>query len=170
MLKTPKAAKWLCRHLCGVNGPGRRFSTARKMRRTLGWWLLHAWGPKNVPNASSAVDPETKARLLDALADCWLHSWESIYGSLINCMMEYRPWSDLERLRAAGMPILFLHGDQDSLAPIKGARRAAACGGWKLQEYAGGTHALCLTNAEELGQQIAHFLSDEQKVSRDNSE
>ena len=171
MLKIPRIARWLCRRLCGINGPGRRFSTARKMQRALGWMLLHAWGPKNIPNAPSAViDPETKARLLDALADSWLHSWESLYGSLINCLMEYRPWSDLERLRSAGMPILFLHGDQDTLAPITGVRRAEAYGGWKLQEYAGGTHALCFTHPEALSQQIAHFLSDEPSTSQLNLE
>ena len=63
------------------------------------------------------------------------------------------------------MPILFLHGDRDAVAPIAHVREAAAYSGWQLQEYSDATHALALTHAPLVDQQVAQFLAVQQQVS-----
>lgn len=165
MLRYPDVARALCRRLCGKAGPGRRFSTSARFQRTLGWALLRAYGPRKTPGPGvlpPAQATQATAGLLDELADCWLHSWKSLHGSLVHCIVEHRAFPDLARLHAAQMPILFLHGDHDAVAPIARVCDAASDGGWQLQEYTGATHALALTHAPLLGQRVARFLALEQ--------
>jgi pimeloyl-ACP methyl ester carboxylesterase len=119
-----------------------------------------------IAGTSSVTTVEhVEARLGDGLADCWLHSWESLYGSFLHCIVARRAWPDLERLRAARIPILFLHGDRDALAPIARVREASECGGWTLHEYPDAVHALNLTHATAVGRDVGHFLIEQAAMS-----
>ena len=56
---------------------------------------------------------------------CWLHSWESMHGSLLRCIMEYNIWPELEQVRDRDIPLFFIHGECDTIAPIERVRLAA---------------------------------------------
>jgi len=163
MLHAPWAARVLCRTICGQRVPARRLSTARRFGPLLARVLASSYGLGSVDAVRSKdADPkDVHARLLDGLADCWLHSWPSLYGSFLHCIVERRAGPDLERLRARRMPLLFLHGDRDLTAPIGRARESAAFGGWALEEYRGGTHALVATHASAVGRRLASFIDDQ---------
>jgi pimeloyl-ACP methyl ester carboxylesterase len=66
--------------------------------------------------------PDMPREILDDLV---LHTWRSSTSTLWEGIYRYDLARDAERLPAA-LPVLLLHGDRDTTAPLEGARRLAA--------------------------------------------
>ena len=161
MLRTPWLAQKSCHVLCGTTGPGYRISRIRRARNFFGRGALWMFGLGGLRPVADADDRSlAQEGLLEAFEDVWLHSWESLNSSLRHGIVARQAWGDLERLRARGMPLLFLHGDRDALAPIVRARQAAGFGGWPLREYPRATHALTVSHTGSVGREIARFITE----------
>lgn len=169
ILNTPWMAEAACHALCGAHGPARRISAAQALGGVFGWGALRMYGLRSwlpgapVPPDADPLD-ECRVGLLEAFEDCWLHSWPSLYNSIRYSIVEHDAWADLARLRAANIPACFLHGDKDDLAPIAGARAAAAYGAWPLREYPRATHALSISHSRSVGAEIARFVAQADAV------
>jgi pimeloyl-ACP methyl ester carboxylesterase len=161
MLQTPWLAKPLTRLMCGPEGLGVRLSGVHFLRRAYTWALVHGYGPKPAPGGEALASPtDVEAGLLCGLEVCWLHCWESVSRSLEHCIIQHRAWPDLERLRDLDVPLLFIHGDQDALAPVQHVRSAARLCRWPVIEYAGASHSLAMTHAPALNRALAdHFTA-----------
>lgn len=61
----------------------------------------------------------------EVVDDLVLHTWRSSTSTLWDGIYRYDLARDAERLPAA-LPVLLLHGDRDTTAPLEGARRLAA--------------------------------------------
>ena len=169
ILNAPWMAEAACHALCGAHGPARRISAAQTLSGVFGWGALQMYGLRSLlpgvpipPDADSME--QCRAGLLEAFEDCWLPSWPSLYNSMRYSIVEHDAWSDLERLRGANIPVCFLHGDKDDLAPIAGARAAATYGGWPLREYPRATHALSISHSRAVGAEIARFVAQADAV------
>lgn len=66
----------------------------------------------------------------------------------------------LERLRAAGMPVLVLHGDRDPVVPLAAARDTAAVTGGELVVVHHAGHSWLLEDPETVRAITADLLSD----------
>jgi pimeloyl-ACP methyl ester carboxylesterase len=162
MLVAPGLARMINQVLCGVDGLGARLSTARHFQRAYTWALVHGYGPRPAPSGEAVASPrDVEAGLLRGMEACWLHCWESMYLSLLRCIVEYRIWPDIERIRERRIPLFFIHGDQDTIAPVERVRMAASLGSWPTLEYAGAAHSLALTHAPALTSAlVSHFTRD----------
>ncbi|HEX6122575.1 MAG TPA: alpha/beta fold hydrolase [Ktedonobacterales bacterium] len=160
MLVAPRLARLVNQALSGADGLGARLSRVRRFQRAYMWALVHGYGPRPAPGGEALAAPrDVEAGLLRGLEVCWLHCWDAMYLSLRRCIVEYRIWPDIERIRAHRIPLLFIHGDQDSIAPVERIRMAAALGHWPTIEYAGAAHSLALTHAPTLADALAgHFM------------
>jgi pimeloyl-ACP methyl ester carboxylesterase len=166
MLVAPGLARLVNRLLSGTEGLGARLSAVRRLQRAYLWALVHGYGPRPAPGGEALASPrDVEAGLLRGLEACWLHSWESMYLSLRRCIVEYRIWPDIERLRDHQIPLLFIHGDQDILAPVERVRMAAGLGAWPTIEYAGAAHSLALTHAPALARALTHHFTEGRGLS-----
>ncbi len=165
ILRTPWMAAAMYRAFSGAHGLGHRMSGARGLQGLFGWGALQMYGIISLA-PGVPVPPDTdpldlaRAGLLEAFEDSWLPSWPSLYNSIRYSIIEYDAWADLALLRATHIPVSFLHGDKDDLAPIAGARAAAAYGGWPLREYPRATHALSISHGRSVGAEIARFVTE----------
>jgi pimeloyl-ACP methyl ester carboxylesterase len=159
MLRTPLMARIVCERVAGEAGPARRLYAAPRLHALVGQAMLRTNGPRAVVGMpDTAGQAEVWTRLVDGLADTWLHSWEPIYRSLLRIVAEHNAWPDLDDVRRIGIPLLLLSGDADAVAPIWRTREVASYGGWPLHEVAGAAHSVYLTHAPKVGEQVARFI------------
>ncbi|MBF6590287.1 MAG: alpha/beta fold hydrolase [Ktedonobacterales bacterium] len=161
MLRAPALGWALTRLTCGSDGLGVRLSAVRSFQRLYIWALVHGYGPRPAPGGEAlASRADVEKGLLCGMELCWLHSWEAVYRSLLRCIVDYSSWPDLARARMNKLPVIFIHGDQDTIAPVTRARLAAAVGPWPIIEYAGAAHSLALTHAHALNRELARHLAE----------
>ncbi len=160
-LRAPRLASLLTHVTCGAEGLGARVSRVQRLRRAYTWLLVNGYGPRPAPGGEAVATPaDVEAGLLCGLEVCWLHSWESMYQSLMRCIVDYNIWPELEQVRDLGIPLRFIHGDHDAIAPVERVRLAAQLGHWPVHEYAGAAHSLAMTHAPALRQALASYLTE----------
>ncbi len=92
--------------------------------------------------------------------DLVLHTWLSSVSTIWDGIYRYDARGDADRL-PVGLPVRLLHGDQDSTAPLDGARRlASGRPGWALQILAGVDHHPMLRDPARCRRAIADFVGD----------
>lgn len=92
--------------------------------------------------------------------DLVLHTWLSSISTIWDGIYRYDASRDADRL-PPGVPVLVLHGDQDTTAPLEGVRRlAAGRPGWEVQVLAGVDHHAVLRAPERCWRAIADFVRD----------
>jgi non-heme chloroperoxidase len=67
-----------------------------------------------------------------------------------------------EDLRRFNVPTLFIHGDDDRIVPLAAASAAASkrVRNATLKVYAGGSHGICMTQADRVNADLLSFLED----------
>lgn len=92
--------------------------------------------------------------------DLVLHTWLSSTSTIWDGIYRYDPSPDAARLPAE-LPVLLLHGDRDTTAPLGGASRLAAKRpGWELRVLAGADHHPFLRDPATCRAVIASFARD----------
>lgn len=98
--------------------------------------------------------------------DLALHTWLSSVSTLWDGIYRYDSGRDADRL-PRGVPVLLLHGDRDTTAPLEGVRRLAlGRPGWDLRVLEGVDHHPVLRAPERCRRAIAAFVRDTAAPSR----
>ena len=89
--------------------------------------------------------------------DLVLHTWLSSTSTMWDGIYRYDPARDADRLPKE-LPVLVLHGDRDSTAPVDGVRRlAAARMGWETRILSGVDHHPMLRDPAACRDAVAAF-------------
>lgn len=77
------------------------------------------------------------------------------------CIKEFSEVDYTEDLKKIDVPVLFLHGDDDQIVPIDDAARLGVelVKNGTLKVYAGGSHGMCVTEADKVNADLLAFLS-----------
>jgi len=92
--------------------------------------------------------------------DLVLHTWLSSLSTIWDGVYRYDPRRDADRLPPA-VPVLVLHGDRDTTAPLDGVRRlSSGRPGWEVQVLPGVDHHPVLRDPDRCRRAIAAFVRD----------
>jgi len=83
-----------------------------------------------------------------------------IHGQYL-CIKEFSEVDYTEDLKKIDVPVLFLHGDDDQIVPIDDAARLGVelVKHGTLKVYPGGSHGMCVTEADKVNADLLTFLS-----------
>ena len=83
-----------------------------------------------------------------------------IHGQYL-CIKEFSEVDYTEDLKKIDVPVLFLHGDDDQIVPIDDAARLGVelVKHGTLKVYPGGSHGMCVTEADKVNADLLAFLS-----------
>ena len=83
-----------------------------------------------------------------------------IHGQYL-CIKEFSEVDYTEDLKKIDVPVLFLHGDDDQIVPIDDAARLGVelVKHGTLKVYPGGSHGMCVTEADMVNADLLAFLS-----------
>lgn len=129
LLHAPRASSWACAAIC--------------QRRRITGPALVRMHPELPPHV-----------VLDAL----LHSYRSMSTTFQNVVVNHRPFPALRDAAAAGVPITFVHGDDDVVAPSADARAAAADVGARFVSVHGGDHLVSLRAPDVVAAAVVHHF------------
>lgn len=135
-LRHPFVAEKLCRRTCGPRG----------LATTVSRWI--AGDPWRDGGARWRRFPESM----------FLHSWESVSRTLDRCLVQHRCQPALEALAAAGVPLSFVHGTRDRMAPFAAVEALAERTGARLVALPGGTHAIQLSHPAAIQAEVTRVL------------
>ena len=76
------------------------------------------------------------------------------------CIREFSEVDYTEDLKKIDVPTLILHGDDDQIVPIEDSGRLSAgiVKNATLKVYAGGSHGMCVVNADQVNADLLAFL------------
>ncbi|MCO5396989.1 alpha/beta fold hydrolase [Ralstonia soli] len=77
------------------------------------------------------------------------------------CIKEFSEVDYTEDLKKIDVPVLFLHGDDDQIVPIDNSARLGVelVKNGTLKVYPGGSHGMCVTEADKVNADLLAFLS-----------
>ncbi|MET3446815.1 alpha/beta hydrolase [Ralstonia sp. 1138] len=83
-----------------------------------------------------------------------------IHGQYL-CIKEFSEVDYTEDLKKIDVPVLFLHGDDDQIVPIDNSARLGVelVKNGTLKVYPGGSHGMCVTEADKVNADLLAFLS-----------
>ncbi|PLC43728.1 alpha/beta hydrolase [Ralstonia pickettii] len=83
-----------------------------------------------------------------------------IHGQYL-CIKEFSEVDYTEDLKKIDVPVLFLHGDDDQIVPIDSSARLGVelVKNGTLKVYPGGSHGMCVTEADKVNADLLAFLS-----------
>ncbi|WP_343619725.1 alpha/beta hydrolase [Ralstonia sp.] len=83
-----------------------------------------------------------------------------IHGQFL-CIKEFSEVDYTEDLKKIDVPVLFLHGDDDQIVPIDNSARLGVelVKNGTLKVYPGGSHGMCVTEADKVNADLLAFLS-----------
>ncbi|MCT7314781.1 alpha/beta hydrolase [Ralstonia sp. CHL-2022] len=83
-----------------------------------------------------------------------------IHGQYL-CIKEFSEVDYTEDLKKIDVPVLFLHGDDDQIVPIDDSARLGVelVKNGTLKVYPGGSHGMCVTEADKVNADLLAFLS-----------
>ena len=83
-----------------------------------------------------------------------------IHGQYL-CSKEFSEVDYTEDLKKIDVPVLFLHGDDDQIVPIDNSARLGVelVKNGTLKVYPGGSHGMCVTEADKVNADLLAFLS-----------
>ena len=83
-----------------------------------------------------------------------------IHGQYL-CIKEFSEVDYTEDLKKIDVPVLFLHGDDDQIVPIDDAAKLGVelVKNGTLKVYPGGSHGMCVTEADKVNADLLAFLS-----------
>jgi len=78
------------------------------------------------------------------------------------CIRQFSEVDYTEDLKKILVPTLVLHGDDDQIVPLgnSGEKSAQIVPSAKLKVYPGGSHGMCVVNAEKVNQDLLAFLEE----------
>ena len=83
-----------------------------------------------------------------------------IHGQYL-CIKEFSEVDYTEDLKKIDVPVLFLHGDDDQIVPIDNSAKLGVelVKNGTLKVYPGGSHGMCVTEADKVNADLLAFLS-----------
>ncbi len=83
-----------------------------------------------------------------------------IHGQYL-CIKEFSEVDYTEDLKKIDVPVLFLHGDDDQIVPIDDSAKLGVelVKNGTLKIYPGGSHGMCVTEADKVNADLLEFLS-----------
>ena len=83
-----------------------------------------------------------------------------IHGQYL-CIKEFSEVDYTEDLKKIDVPVLFLHGDDDQIVPIDDSAKLGVelVKHGTLKVYPGGSHGMCVTEADKVNADLLAFLS-----------
>ena len=92
----------------------------------------------------------------------WAQGMQAGLKNVFDCIAVFSETDQTADLQAIDVPTLILHGDDDQIVPIDASARPTAklVKGAKLKVYAGASHGLTVTHAEEVNADLLAFLSE----------
>lgn len=90
----------------------------------------------------------------------WLQGMQGGLKGQLECVAAFSETDFTEDLRKLDVPVLFIHGDDDQIVPIRAASIAASklVRDATLKIYEGAPHGIAVTHAERLNEDLVAFL------------
>ena len=90
----------------------------------------------------------------------WAQGMQGSISGQYDCIRQFSEVDYTEDLRKIDVPALVLHGDDDQIVPIDEAGRLSAkiISDATLKVYAGGSHGMCTTMADQVNADLLAFL------------
>ncbi|KVD40779.1 alpha/beta hydrolase [Burkholderia sp. ABCPW 11] len=103
------------------------------------------------------ADAQVSQGTIDAF---WAQSMTGGIHGQYQCIREFSEVDYTEDLKKIDVPTLILHGDDDQIVPIEDSGRLSAgiVKNATLKVYAGGSHGMCVVNADQVNADLLAFL------------
>lgn len=103
------------------------------------------------------ADAQVSQSTIDAF---WAQGMTGGIHGQYQCIREFSEVDYTEDLKKIDVPTLILHGDDDQIVPIEDSGRLSAgiVKNATLKVYAGGSHGMCMVNADQVNADLLAFL------------